>query len=130
MPSSLSGRALLLALPLLLLAACAQPEKQTKGQPPLGGGETEAAPSSASPITEEEVDSDRAAAMEDCYRYATSQVNADRQIDSDIDSRYGRGGIGSDYGSFREQMRPYQYEQRRKQLFEDCLKQRGYSVER
>jgi len=113
---------------LALLAACAQGPKQTKGTPPLTEGEESAPPVSAEPIPEGDVDPDRAAAMDQCWRYANSQVQADSVIDSDIYGGRDRG-IGGEFGVVRNQMRPYVYEQRRKELFSQCLNQRGYALE-
>jgi hypothetical protein len=119
------------ALPFVALAfliACEQGPKQTKGTPPLTEGENGAPPVAAEPIPEGDVDPERAAAMEQCWRYANSQVQADSVIDSDI---YGGRdkGIGGEFGQVRAQMRPYVYEKRRKELFSQCLNQRGYALE-
>ena len=129
MPHSSLSRLLILPL-FLVAAACAQPEKQTKGTPPLTDGEGEAPPASTGePIPESDVNPDRAKAFEECWDYARSQVRADQQIDSDISGRTGRGDLGGDYRAFQRNIKPYEYEQRQKRLFNDCLRRRGYAPE-
>ena len=121
-----------LAVLLLVLAAgCAQTEKHERGTPPLTDGETSAPPAATEgePIPADQVDPERAAAYEQCYSYAQSQVRADQQIDQDISGRYGRTGIGGDYGNFRQQLKPYEYERRRDSLFRQCMQRRGFAVE-
>lgn len=118
-------------LPLLaavFLIACEQGPKQTKGTPPLTETETEAPPVVEESIVVEEVDPARTAAMEECWSYANSQVKSDAVIDNDI---YGgrNQGIGGDFSVVRTQMRPYVYEQRRKELFDSCLSGRGFTIE-
>ena len=121
-----------LAVLLLILAVgCAQQEKQERGTPPLSEGENSPPPAAieGEPIPAEQVDPERAAAFEQCYNYAQSQVRADQQIDQDINGRYGRSSIGGDYGAFRQQLKPYEYERRRDSLFRQCMQRRGYAVE-
>lgn len=107
-------------------APAEDPGSAAEGDPAAGSGVIVQDESGA---TVEEVQStaQRERDAEDCYAYASASVARDRQVKDDRAAIFDESATSRDVYAFTDRLDEYGNEQRRNQLFTDCMAAKGYA---